>query len=510
MKKKINNFLNNYSKWVPPKIFVLFILLVFTTFISFVFFKIDNDFWFLINTGRYILNNGFTIVEPFTIHTNLSFIVQQWLTDTIYYLIYNRFGINGMFTFVLISNIIIVVLIYKLSMLVSNKKIKISIIITMLITLILNLNFITTRPQIFDLILLLTELYLLESHIKSNKIIHLIGLPIISLLMINLHSAVWLMIFVLLVPYYVENLTKKSNKKYKLSPLLITTLIMLLLGIVNPYGFEAIKYFFNSYGISEINNMVGEMQPISIANGLIIFIMIFVVLTSYYYNKGNNKLRYFLLFIGTCYLGLSHYKGVMFFLICIIPSFSHNFQNIFSEKEKQLKFYNEKKVNITLIVMATIFLIVYGYKVCSTNFSKQHKPYLYNITNYLNNNVNKDSKIYTGYNDGGYLEYRGYKCYLDPRAEVFLKSNNKKEDILKEYYKLQTGKLNYKDFLSKYNFDYLIVSEEDILYYYIDNTQYEIVYEEEITHHIYGNKEVNYRIYKKGIIDDDKNIKTGI
>ena len=38
-----------------------------------------------------------------------------------------------------------------------------------------------------------------------------------------------------------------------------------------------------------------------------------------------------------------------------------------------------------------------------------------------------DLKIYAGYNDGGYVEFRGYKSYLDPRAEVLLKNNNGKE-----------------------------------------------------------------------------------
>ena len=72
--------------------------------------------------------------------------------------------------------------------------------------------------------------------------------------------------------------------------------------------------------------------------------------------------------------------------------------------------------------------------------------------------------LYTGYNDGGYAEFRGLKPYLDPRAEVFVIENNKKDDVLKEYYELETGRLHYKDFLDKYQFTHLILTEYDSLY----------------------------------------------
>ena len=45
----------------------------------------NNDIWFILNFGRYILNNGFPTIDPFTIHDGLEIIVQQWLSDIIFY-----------------------------------------------------------------------------------------------------------------------------------------------------------------------------------------------------------------------------------------------------------------------------------------------------------------------------------------------------------------------------------------------------------------------------------------
>ena len=57
-KNKIKKFLNDYMKWTPSKM-VIVILLLLPILLNFnTKFKLNNDFWFLINTGKYIINNG--------------------------------------------------------------------------------------------------------------------------------------------------------------------------------------------------------------------------------------------------------------------------------------------------------------------------------------------------------------------------------------------------------------------------------------------------------------------
>ena len=496
-KNKIKKFLNDYMKWTPSKI-VIVILLLLPILLSFnIKFKLNNDFWFLINTGKYIINNGIPHIEPFTMHSNLSFVVQQWLTDIIFYFIYSKFNIYGMYIFTIIMELLIIYLMYKVCLLISNNKIKLSIIITVLIMLILNRDFITTRPHLFDILFLTLELYLLELYIKRNNIKYLIGLPIISLLMINLHSSIWPMIFVFLLPYYVGRINLKFTTKvnYKLKPIIVVTIIMFMFGFVNPYGIEAMKYLFNSYGIDYLDKIVGEMAPLDVKKGLIIYIFIFLIYISYYVNRSNKiNLRYLLLTLGTTYLTIEHYRGVMFLLIVSIITLSDNLEYFFN-KEVILK--TNKKDNYIYIILLAFLGIIYFYNL---DFVTEDKTLHFNIANYLDENTSNDIKLYTDYNQGSYYEYREYKCYLDPRAEVFLKFNNKKEDILLEYYLLQHGIISYQDFIDKYNFDYILVSDNDVIYYQIikDNT-YEKVYEgnsiEE--YNLIKKDTINYRLYKK-------------
>lgn len=507
MKKKlqnvINKFLNDFFNWNPPVIFIFAIIFVFSIFISLIHFKLDNDFWFLINTGKYIINNGFPITEPFTIHSELSFIIQQWLTDVIFYYVYNKFDINGMLFLVTAVNIIVTFLIYKICMLVSEKRVKYSILLTILVSILLNMTFMTTRPQIFDILFLLFEIYLLELYIKQNNKLYLIGLPVISLLMINLHSSIWLMLFVFLLPYFFESIIKIKyfdKEKYKIKYLIVTAIIMFLTGFINPYGIEAITYLFNSYGVDTINNLVNEMKPTTIDTfiGIIAFIYTLFILFSYYYNKDNKiKLRYLLLFLGCCYLGLSHNRGVMFLFIGGIPSYVYNFKNMITQKEKTRYLYSNKIVNISFIISVLIFVVMYGWILFNINIKEKNINHLHDVVDYLDKIADKKASVYTNYNDGGYLEYRGYNCYLDPRADVFLKSNNKKEDILNEFQNLQSGQLNYKEFLMKYKFDYLIVNDYDLLYNYIKiEDGYNYVYERAITNQ-YTDEIRKYRIYQR-------------
>ncbi len=446
--------IKKFKEWNPSNLATILILLLPFCYFAFTKFKLNNDFWFLINTGKTILDKGFIKIEPFTIHENLFFIPQQWLTDIIFYIIYNKFNDIGILLLELIVNGVIIFLLYKSSFLISKKR-SISIYITLIVDfLFLISDIITSRPQIFDIVLFLLELFLLESFIQKKKKIHLYFIPIISLFLINLHASMWIMFFVFLIPYYVEYFINRIRKKesFKLKPILIITFISILVGFLNPYKIDAITYFFNSYGIKEIDNMVLEMMPVNIKGGILIYVVIFIGFLFIYKNKGNNKIRYILLFLGTTYLTLSHYKGFLFYLVVCPISLSYLMED---KKLRKVKLNAFEKIIYSILIVLLVLFISFNIKIDSDNSLKQ-------IADYLDQNASDNIKLFTGYNSGSYLEYRGYRCYLDPRAEVFLKKNNKKEDIFIEYYDLMSGDLDVNEFLNKYNFDYMLIESFEL------------------------------------------------
>lgn len=483
IRNKLYCLLKNYH----PTKYLGFLYFIIPIFIAVCMIsKMDNDFWFLLNTGKYIVHNGFPTIEPFTIHNNLSFIIQQWLTDCIYYFIHCFSGCWGIFIFTIMQFLLIIFITYKLCLLVSDNRNNLSIIITVFISSLLALFFVRSRPQMFDYIILVSVIYCLELYIRKKQEKYLLFLPLLSLLMINLHCSSWWMMFAFMVPYLINSFKFKlfcfESEGYEKKWLFIALILMLVVGIINPYGIDAITYLFKSYGNTYIDNLVAEMKEPSIRNfyGIIIYLTILSVLFFFAYNSAKKlKIRYFLLFLGTTYLSFKSVKGFSFFVISSIFPLCYTLKQSFLVDNNYNHSFKFKLIYVLFLIFIMALVLIYPI-LTNVNFYNTDTS---KVITYLEKNEKIDKnkvKVYTSYNNGSYAEYKGIKVYLDPRAEVFLKKNNKKKDILVEYYKLQSRQIDIDKFLETYDFDYLIVNQNDVLYkYYLtkkNNKKYKKIY----------------------------------
>ncbi len=62
----------------------------------FVNFSVDSDTYWIIKTGEYICNNGIPTKDFLTMHSNMDLVVQQWLSDIIFYKLYSALGVIGL------------------------------------------------------------------------------------------------------------------------------------------------------------------------------------------------------------------------------------------------------------------------------------------------------------------------------------------------------------------------------------------------------------------------------
>ena len=469
----------------------IFMLGIFIYTLFFNFTNYDNDLWFILATGRNILTNGISHFDTLSMHSDYAIVTQQWLTSIIYYFIANRFGAAVFSTFISIITFLGVVVLYKYSKFLT-KNTSISSLLTILYIYFFVRGYATTRPQIITYLILTLELFITDKFIKTRNKKLLIILPILSILEINLHSSMWFLQFCFIGVYFLEFINKKSIR----TPLFITLVLMLFGGLINPYRIDAITYVFKSYGIKVINDIIVEMQPVTV-NTLIgkqILVSLFLVLfVSTFYKK--IKLRYLLLLGGTSYLALSHVKSVPYFGIAFIIAMSSmlydvNLKEIYLNYVKSIKFKRIKniltkasdlsfKYTKLALVVTTLMLVIESYSVVITQADFSYP--LEMVVDYLDaTEENKDITIYTSYVDGSYLEYRGYKPYIDPRGDVFIKSTNKKFDLMKEYVDVKNGK-NVNLFLDKYGFDYILVDSVEVnsIYKYLteeNKNDYKVVY----------------------------------
>ena len=461
-----------FKNYRPSKYtsYILFFLPIF--FSLFMYFSREADTWFLLSHGRYVLENGIPYKEILSMHSDFNFIMQQWLSSVIFYIIYKVFKELGFYIFYLLINGVITYLIYKLCMVISNKKIYVSTLVSVISMLILQLNYIEVRPQIFSYIFLLILMIILESFYKDEKSKYIYLLPVVSLFLINFHAAFFPIFIIICMPYIAEYLIKKDKRIYKL---IILIIISFVIALINPYGIDSIIYGINSYGVGNTNKFVNEMMPFDLGSGkfisecifyLVVFIISNTIITCS--NKKEKLNIHIILFMyGFFIMGFLALKNMGFYYMFVLP-FLSNFIDI---KDGESKIIPYK----TYIILGMIVLILLGFKIYNKSYTL--KSSIDDVIVYLDKNANKNISLYTDYLNGSYVEFYGYKPYIDTRAEVFIKNNNKKRDILDEYYKLYSGKLDMKKFTDNYKFDYILINKYDKYYKYIKNcNDYELVY----------------------------------
>ena len=465
--------------------FILFIIPI--LFFVMENFTIDNDFWFTIAEGKYVLQNGFPHTVPFTIYNNLDFIYQSWGTGVIFYLINKYFCLYGMLFFVIIILTIITYFYHKLCMLVSNNNKILSTIVTIVTMSLLASTFITTRPQIFTYLNLVLVLYIMELYTSTNNKKYLLLLPLISLIQINIHGMFFFMLFIFMLPYVVNafkfNFKNNNQKKYDLKPIIFIMIVMFLTGLINPYGIKNILYVFTSYGQKILNETIIELQPLSflfLYDKMIVFIMFFVYFL--YFKFKYVPVRYYLILFGTTYLAFDCNRSIALFIIGSLFPISYLY------KDKIPKINIERFIPLILKNIIAICLIIVT--ILSTIFIKRDfypeskEPIDYLVKNYNVENM----KLYINFNDGSYAVYKEIKVNIDPRAEVYLKKNNHKSDIYKEYIKLGNNEIDYKNYLDKYKFTHIIVNKKDPMYNKL---------KEDSHGYILINKQKKYNIYIK-------------
>lgn len=464
-----------FKKYTPSKYtsYMLFFLPLF--FALFMDFSREPDTWFLLSHGRYVLNNGIPHTEILSMHSGFSFMMQQWLSATVFYTIYKVFGEFGLYIFYLLMCALITYLIYKLCMIICNKKVYASTLTTVISILMLQLNYIELRPQIFSYVILLVLMIILQLFYKDKNSKWINLLPVIPLVLINFHAAFFPMFIIICMPYVAEYILKKDKRFIKL---IVLMLIGCLCALINPYGLDAITYGISSYGVGNTKEFVIEMMPFDITNKLILmecleFLGLFLLVNTlliYSKKKENINIHVILYLYGFFTMGLLGMKNVSFYYLFALP-FVSKFINIKDGKDTYIPYK-------TYGVLGLIIICFFGYNIYNKEYKL--KSGLEDVVAYLDKNATKDIKIYVDYHNGSYIEFDGYKPYIDSRAEVYLKKNNKKEDILDEYYKLLIGKLDMDKFIDKYKFDYVLVNKIERFYDYMKTSdEYELVYKGE-------------------------------
>ena len=503
----------------------------------------NADTYFAINLGRYILENGFPHIDPFTIHENLKLVTQQWLSGIFFFEVYKNFGVNGLRLADFICGVAMILIYWRLCLLVSGGNKALSFSLSFAVSLLI-MNWIVPRPHIFSTLFLLIEVSLLERFTRTKNFKFLLPLPLVSLLLINFHAAMWLMSLVVCLPF----LFVKDSRHIKF--LLAAMVGIFLFGLINPYGVEAMTYVFNSYGVEIISENVPEMFSPTAHTVSGKFFFLTEALLIFSLTKFKVPCRYIFLSGGITFLAIMNIRSlILFYFLATFPlafawkDFSiKNFsgRTLMTVLFLLLLIINTAMITLTLryeleklstpleilFFIATLFA-VYNLLIVKVEGRILHPSILpqknlsllataFIVTGIYFTTLNKDNpseetytaaikfllrteqpeniSLYIEQSGGGTAGYLGVRYYIDSRSEVFIPANNGQKNILEEYIGLRDGKIYYKDFFSRYNFSHIILTNETpfIFNQLSDDKTFKVIYESE---RVEGYKVIRCKIF---------------
>ena len=464
---------------------------------------IDNDSWYVLAEGREIVENGIYYEDQLSMHEGLSVTVQNYGFAAIFYLIYAAFGQVGVYVAMLLLNLLLCFLIYKICMLMSQKNVNLSLLIMVLTDLLLARWFVVTRAQMVSYCIMMAVIYLLELYVRSGKTKQLWWIPILSLLQINLHASLWPMLLFVTLAYIIDSIRCKKLhlQGYRTAPLIGVLIGTIITGFINPYGIKMMTLMLTSYGVPEANDFIVELHAFSVFNdnfNILLFAMIALTMMLLIYGRKDRiRMRWLIMIFGFLALGLNTMKGMSNLILVLMLPLAEVYQNLAIRREKYRKICWMAVSQIGVLAMCIIIIvpIVRLPEMIEGSNDDETVKAIDVLDREVDESKRKTVKVYTGFDQGGYIEYRGYKPYIDPRMEVFIKANNGKEDIFQEYYKLENGDLDAGEFLDKYSFDYLVVESHEKLYdlpnEYAD--EFEKIYETDAN---FDENEHGIRVYK--------------
>ncbi len=436
------------------------------------------DTYYIIVNGKNALKYGLHTNDLLLHYPDLYFINQHWLTSVLYVFI-DKFK-NGFAVYNIFCAFILNYALYKVMCKISKNNILSGILIAIASTIITIAFEYYQRPMLLTAGIMLIFIYFLEDYYETGKKKYFVILMLLSILEINLHCSMWWMLPICILPYICN--FKIINKKIvfnfmKSLKMLILELFVLFSSLINPYGIEAPLYVLKSGIDKNVKESIGELLPIykdtQLGRVAVMYILILIVIvkTIKYYKKNKQlDMRFIFFSLGGILMAFNACRNYLFTIIfCfMLIAYVSDYNYIESIKEEK------NKTDIIMAVIISIFIILSGI----LQFYSLNKTYKFKETEtigtylgkeaalYLDdyceeNNLNKeDIHIYSHESLSSALEYYGYKTYGDCRPEALRITMNKKYDYWQEEYDFRTGKIDCKDYLEKYDIQFITATKD--------------------------------------------------
>lgn len=497
---------------------------------------LQNDTFYTVSIGNLIQQNGIDMKDHFSWHDNLPYTYPHWLYDVIMSVIYNFGGWQAIYISVCVLSVLLGITIYEV-----NKKLNKNQIISLIITILsmyLLRSYIAARAQLATFIIFICVIYFIEKFLENpKKIRYAFGIILSSILIANLHVAVWPFLFVICLPYIAEyfiailsdiiiyrkfevfqykwkikhiknndekvsslkekiekiNSSNEKRKKYReeqepykiiltknknVKWLIVLMLICALTGFLTPLGTTPYTYLYDTMHGNTTQN-INEHLPLILINDIPIFCTLIIIIALLTFTKTKMRLTDLFMLGGLVYLMFaSKRQSTMFILLgsIIVNREITSAMEIYSNNK--IKEIENKLINIFIILAIAIPTVYYSYKYInnkSNDVYVNEKSYPVKASEWILKNLDINNiKLFNEYNYGSYLLYKGIPVFVDSRADLYSPEFNKMEkDIFMDFINTSNIGTYYGRTFNDYNITHIILYKNSKISMIIDEADKE-------------------------------------
>lgn len=232
---------------------------------------LDTDGWFLLASGRVVVESGIPSTNPFTAIAGQGIVLQQWLHDTWLYLYWKAAGYAGVAVSVAVpAALALWAYTGTVSRLARNARHPWAPLLIGALGFTLMASYLSIRPSLWTAALLFVAISSCLEWRRGADKRYLFALPVVSLLSVNLQAALWPLpaaaAACFLLPEEGEfepSNTCEALRAWSQSrlPLLAAIAGMAAESLVNPYAIDGSLYVLRSLGAASYGGVILELKP---------------------------------------------------------------------------------------------------------------------------------------------------------------------------------------------------------------------------------------------------------
>lgn len=457
------------------------------------------DVWYMLATGREIVEHGIPYQNPFSVQEGLGIIVQQWALCVLVYGIYSATGFVGLALWSTLMAAMLALSLYRLGRLLKGDRFGGEwLLLLLLVAFPAFIPYITMCSSVYSMIAYCWVVFFCEKYRRTGRVGWLVALPLLAVAHGGFHLSLAVFDLVIIGCYLVPDLLRPLHRRgllsgvaleraaYRRLPLLGALAATALALTVNPYGLRGALYLFLSYGAADYGGAVPEMRAFAPLEfgvfGISMLAMVALALLVVG-RKGPRavNLPLVLLFVGTAFLAFDHVRNMWLatpFSYALVAGAMSGWAMDPSWLRRPIPRRAAAAVAALLCAAATAFsatsIAEKAPAMADMEKSGSYSPEA--LVDYIERDAGtKDVRLFNPVRLGGYLEWRGLPVFVDSRLEIWnAPINGTERDHYREYVDMSSGKWSVSDFerfLAENDFDYLVTDQGSYLDQYLDQTE---------------------------------------